>query len=95
MSKLQNLLAYPPRMMNADRSAAYVDLSKTKFIEGVKDGIWPPPKDVGGLPRWDRYELDAAVDAFASRNQPCVKRRQSLADMLDAEDGQGGPGLHQ
>jgi hypothetical protein len=41
-------LAYPPRMMNADRSAAYVDLSETKFLDGVDNGTWPPAKDVDG-----------------------------------------------
>lgn len=95
MTKLQNNLAYPPRMMNADRSAAYVDLSKTKFLEGVQNGTWPPAKDVGGVFRWDRQELDAAVDAFSARKQKSVPRRMSLEDLQDAEDGQGGSRLHQ
>ena len=48
MVKFQDALAYPPRMMNADRTAAYVDLSKTKFLDGVDNGTWPPAKDVDG-----------------------------------------------
>lgn len=95
MTKLQNNLAYPPRMMNADRSAAYVDLSKTKFLEGVQNGTWPPAKDVGGVFRWDRQELDAAVDAFSARKQKSASRRMSLEEMQDAEDGQGGLAIRQ
>ena len=51
--KFQDSCAYPPRMMNADRASAYLDISKTKFLEGVASGIWPAPRDVGGLPRWE------------------------------------------
>jgi hypothetical protein len=68
MVKFQDALAYPPRMMNADRSAAYVDLSKTKFLEGVDSGTWPAAKDVDGMPRWDRLELDAAVGTLGTRS---------------------------
>lgn len=28
-------------MMNADRAAAYLDISKTKFLEGVEKGVCP------------------------------------------------------
>jgi hypothetical protein len=38
-------------MMNADRAAAYVDISKTKFLEGVDKGVWPLARDVEGLPK--------------------------------------------
>jgi hypothetical protein len=81
--KFQDGCAYPPRMMNADRAAAYVDLSKTKFLEGI-GATWPHPRDVGGLPRWDRLDLDAAVDAMAERKK-LAPWRKSLADMLEAE----------
>src|SRR5579883_2248721 len=87
VKKFQDALAYPPRMMNADRSAAYVDLSKTKFLEGVDNGTWPAAKNVDGLPRWDRLELDAAVDALDQRNRKSTLRRKTLDDLLEAEDG--------
>lgn len=82
-TKFQDGCAYPPRMMNADRAAAYVDLSKTKFLEGIGT-TWPNPRDVGGLPRWDRCDLDAAVDAMGERKR-LAPGRKSLADMLEAE----------
>lgn len=94
--RLQDVLSYPPRMMNADRSAAYVDLSKTKFMEGVHGGTWPAPKNVDGVPRWDRQELDAAVDALDRREKKAkASGRRSVDDVLDSEDGERGSGLHQ
>jgi hypothetical protein len=77
-------------MMNADRAAAYVDLSKTKFLEGVAAAIWPVARDVGGLARWDRHDLDAAVDAMNERKKRLAPGRKSLADMLEAESATGG-----
>jgi hypothetical protein len=77
--KFQDSLAYPPRLMNADRAAAYLDLSKTKFLEGVDRRCWPQPKDADGTPRWDRRELDLAVDALDGRE----KKRRSGAKHFD------------
>ena len=88
--KFQDGCAYPPRMMNADRAAAYLDISKTKFLEGVAADLWPAPRDVGGLPRWDRFDLDAAVDAMSERKKRLASGRKSLADMLEAEGASGG-----
>jgi hypothetical protein len=82
-------------MMNADRSAAYVDLSKTKFLEGVEDGTWPIAKDVGGLPRWDRLELDAAVDALDQRKRKSTLRRKSFDDLVENSGGEGGSRIRQ
>ncbi len=65
--KVQDGCTYPPRMMNADRAAAYLDISKTKFLEDVAAELWPAPRDVGGRPRWDRFDLDAAVDAMSEQ----------------------------
>jgi hypothetical protein len=94
VKKLQDSLAYPPRMMNADR-AAYVDISKTKFLEGVDNGTWPAAKDVGGMPRWDRLELDAAVDALDQRNRKSTLRRKSFDDLVESNGDEGGPRVRQ
>jgi hypothetical protein len=93
--KFQDALAYPPRMMNADRSAAYVDLSKTKFLEGVDSGTWPPAKDVDGMPRWDRLELDAAVDALDQRKKKSTVRRKSFDDLVEGSGGEVGSRIRQ
>ena len=77
-------------MMNADRAAAYLDLSKTKFLEGVESGTWPPPRDADGLPRWHRLDLDAASDATDNRQKRLASGRKSLADMLEAEGAGAG-----
>jgi hypothetical protein len=81
-------------MMNADRAAAYVDISKTKFLEGVEKGVWPLARDVDGLPRWDRRDLDAAVDAMSDRNKKLAGRK-SFDDLMENPDGDGQAALHQ
>lgn len=85
MSKLQDALAYAPRGMNAERAAAYCDLSKTKFLELVDTGVLPTARDLGGVPRWDRKALDAAWDALDNRKKPA--HRKTLDDALEAESG--------
>jgi hypothetical protein len=87
--KFQDGCAYPPRMMNADRAAAYLDISKTKFLEGVSGKVWPAPRDVDGLPRWDRMDLDAAVDAMGERKKRLAPGRKSLSELLEAEGANG------
>jgi predicted DNA-binding transcriptional regulator AlpA len=53
----------PPRLINREAAAAYVDLSPTKFDEMVKDGRMPRPKRLSGRRKaWDVRALDAAID---------------------------------
>jgi hypothetical protein len=92
--KFQHSCAYPPRMMNADRAAAYVDISKTKFLEGVEKGVWPLARDVDGLPRWDRRDLDAAVDAMAGQTKKLAGRK-SFDDLMESPNGDGQAAIHQ
>jgi hypothetical protein len=92
--KLQDSCAYPPRMMNADRAAAYLDISKTKFLEGVEKGVWPLPRDVDGLSRWDRRDLDAAVDAMSGRNKKLAGRK-SFDDLMESPNGDDQAAIHQ
>jgi hypothetical protein len=94
MGRFQDHCAYPPRMMNADRAAAYLDISKTKFLEGVDRGIWPLARDVDGLPRWDRHDLDSAVDAMSDRNRKPVGRT-SFDDLMESPNGDGQAAIHQ
>jgi hypothetical protein len=60
--KLQDDLAYPPRAMRAARAAAYLDMSRSKFLELVKAGHFSHPKTVDGIRIWDRLALDAAFN---------------------------------
>lgn len=93
--KLQDTLSYPPRGMDADRSAAYCGLSKTKFLEGVDSGIWPQPKDADGCPRWDRKQLDACWDALDEKRRSS-NRRPTVADLHEGtQDGQGESRIRQ
>lgn len=90
--KLQDRLAYPPRGMNADRAAAYCGVSRSKFLELVEADTLPQPRDLGGLPRWDRAELDAAFDALAARERKPGARR-SFDDLMATDNAEEAPGL--
>jgi excisionase family DNA binding protein len=92
-TKPQDALAYAPRGMDADRAAAYCGLSRTKFLELVDAGRMPEAKDLGGAPRWDRKELDAAWDALENHAKRFGPRRKSLDALLEAEDGEGEPAV--
>lgn len=60
--KLQDALAYPPRGLRADRAAAHLGMSKSKFLELVDAGTLPKPKSIGGMRIWDRLAVEAAFD---------------------------------
>jgi predicted DNA-binding transcriptional regulator AlpA len=75
--KLQDQLAYPPRGMDAERAAAYVGLGKTKFLEMVEDGRMPKPVRIEDeLPRWDRFEIDAAFEDLKQRRKSRAERER-------------------
>lgn len=62
VEKLQDHLAYPPRALRADRAAAYLAMSKSKFLELVDQRRLPQPVRIDGITMWDRLELDAAFE---------------------------------
>jgi hypothetical protein len=69
--KLADNLAYPPRAMRADRSAAYLSVSTTKFLEWAEQGKMPKGTRVDGVVLWDRLALDLAFEALlADSDQP-------------------------
>ena len=61
-AKLQDNLAYPPRLMRAERAAAYLGFGVTFFLTLVEEGRLPKPKRIKGVVAWDRLALDAFVD---------------------------------
>jgi hypothetical protein len=88
--KLQDRLAYPPRLMDEARAAAYVGFGTTKFGELVDEGIMPLPMDVDGTPRWDRFDLDAAVDNLKDRYRDPVTRDHDRLEQRIRAMEQGG-----
>jgi predicted DNA-binding transcriptional regulator AlpA len=64
--KLQDSFAYPPRAMRAERAAAYLSMSRSKFLQLVNDGVLPRPTHIGGVVLWDRLALDIAFEASAA-----------------------------
>jgi predicted DNA-binding transcriptional regulator AlpA len=62
-AKLQDTLAYAPRLMRADRAAAYLGMGTSTFLRMVSEGVLPKPKHIRGVVAWDRLALDAYVDS--------------------------------
>jgi predicted DNA-binding transcriptional regulator AlpA len=81
--KLQDDLAYPPRAMKAERGAAYLDMSRSKFLELVEQGRLPRPKIIDGIRVWDRLAIDSAFSDFPDRTDDgSVERRNTFDDVL-------------
>ena len=57
-----------PRCLGADQAAAYVGVSRNKFLAEVDAGIWPLPDIRGGRKVWDRLLLDRAQDERSGLN---------------------------
>jgi predicted DNA-binding transcriptional regulator AlpA len=87
--KLQDHLGYPPRGMDAERAATYLGLGRTKFLEMVDEGRMPKPVRIEDeLPRWDRYDLDAAwEDLKQQRHDPIARGREELDRRLRRQQG--------
>jgi predicted DNA-binding transcriptional regulator AlpA len=83
--KLQDVLAYAPYALDADRAAAYACLSKSKFLELVEAHEAPSPADVGRCPRWLRRDLEAWLDGSAGYTKRTHKK--TLAEVLEASRG--------
>lgn len=75
---LQDTISYAPRGLRAERAAAYLGMSKTKFLELVDSGRMPKPIVIDGVVVWDRWKLDAAFDAIG--DEP--KRRNTADDVI-------------
>jgi len=82
--KLQDDLAYPPRAMKAERAAAYLDMSRSKFLELVDTQRLPKPKIIDGIRVWDRLALDSAFSDFPDRGDgdSVAGRRNTFDEVL-------------
>jgi excisionase family DNA binding protein len=67
-AKLQDTLAYAPRLLRAERAAAYLGMGTSTFLRMVSDGVLPKPKSIRGVVAWDRLALDAYVDSIDDAN---------------------------
>jgi len=71
---------------------------KTKFLDGVDNGTWPPAKDVDGMPRWGRLELDVANDTAQSRGHwladtgTGIAAAEYIGQRRGQEEGNQNPG---
>jgi predicted DNA-binding transcriptional regulator AlpA len=83
MPRKQDVMAYPPRAMKADRAAAYLDMSRSKFLELVARAVLPKPKIIDGMRMWDRLALDATFSEFHEPGEDgTLARRNSFDGVL-------------
>ena len=80
--KFQDSVGYPPRYMRADRAAAYLDISRSKFMELVEAHRLPKPKALDGIRVWDRLALETAVDNFPDSGDSGNNRPNSFDAVL-------------
>jgi hypothetical protein len=82
--KLQDSMGYPPRAMKADRAAAYLDMSRSKFLELVEADRLPKAKIIDGIRVWDRLALDSAFADFPDSGDDgkVAGRRNSFDEIL-------------
>ena len=60
-----------PRGLNAEESARYLGISKTQFLQEVKEGKWEQPDKSRPKRRiWDRVSLDRQMDKKFANNLP-------------------------
>ena len=64
MGRLADSCSYPPRLLRADRAAAYLVMGTSTFLRMVSEGVLPKPKHIKGVVAWDRFALDAYVDSI-------------------------------
>jgi predicted DNA-binding transcriptional regulator AlpA len=84
--RLADELAYPPRLMRADRAAAYVGMSTSQFLKMVREHEMPQAIRIHSMTLWDRLELDSAVDDWKARQEP---RRRNMVDVALGIDTDG------
>ena len=68
-----------PRGLSAEQAAAYVGVSRNKFLAEVEAGTWPPANERGGRRVWDRQKIDQAWD----ENGGCESKRDPLMEALN------------
>jgi len=59
-----------PRGLRADDAAAYLGMGKTKFLELVDKGTIPQAFTIDSIKIWDRFDLDAVIDAAKEEDTP-------------------------
>ena len=59
---------YEPIAVQEQTAAAMLDMKPCEFRRLVTDGHLPPPKLIGGLPRWDTQTLRRIVSGEAVEN---------------------------
>jgi predicted DNA-binding transcriptional regulator AlpA len=66
----QQNTSYAPRGLRAVAAAAYLGVSKSKFLELVQEQRLPSPIAIDAIRVWDRLELDAAFDGIKTQPMP-------------------------
>jgi predicted DNA-binding transcriptional regulator AlpA len=83
MSKLQKQSRLTsPRGLRADDAAAYMGMSKSKFLELVETGKLPRAFAIDTIKVWDRLDLDAAIDEAKAQTEDTPTENNSFDKIL-------------
>lgn len=55
---------YLPRGMRAEGAAAYLGMSRSKFLALVSENRMPRPVPIDSMVLWDRLDLDSSFEDF-------------------------------
>jgi hypothetical protein len=68
-----------PRLMRAETASRYVDETSVQAFRRRVGTVWPQPVcGKGQRQKWDREDLDAAIDRLGAR----VERLKDASDVL-------------
>ena len=67
-----------PRLMTLKRAAIYCDMTAEQFEREVARDVLPQPVRFGKELRWDRSQLDEAIDRLTGRKTPDWRKGSKL-----------------
>ena len=68
------------RWLEEGEAAVYITLSPSNFRQRWQAGEAPAPRELGDRLIWDRYELDAFIEALPRRGEEVVGTIDTWAD---------------
>ena len=65
----------PSLLLSDNTCAELAEVSRSTYWRYVRDGIMPPPIRLGGVTRWRRDEVVAAIDKLTAQRDSARKTR--------------------
>lgn len=69
-----------PRLLDSEKAALYLGISKRFLLDCVANHTLPAPKRIGARVLWDKHVLDQFVDVMFGNDQPEAKGSNFFGD---------------